>query len=212
MFHANIFDTLIFKIDFALRTLFPPKHLNTQSFPALHVVEVPLSNDEKKDAARLMRVNLAGEVCAQALYQGQALTAKHLPIKKQMNEAAAEEAFHLLWCEQRLQELGSKPSILNPIWYSGSILLGAIAGLAGDKISLGFVAETERQVCGHLKLHLQKLPINDKKSYAILKQMHEDEAKHAATALEAGGVELPYSIKLLMSMVSKIMIYSSYYI
>jgi ubiquinone biosynthesis monooxygenase Coq7 len=212
MYHSNRLDALVSKVDHVLRTLLPPPKLSNQSSPAQNLVDAPLSACEKKHVAGLMRVNLAGEVCAQALYQGQALTAKRDHIKKQMNEAAVEEAAHLAWCEERLKELDSKPSILNPIWYSGSFLLGAIAGIAGDKISLGFVAETERQVCVHLQTHLQQLPVNDKKSHAILQQMYEDEAKHAATALEAGGVELPYPITLLMGLVSKLMTYSSYYL
>ena len=159
-----------------------------------------------------MRVNHAGEVCAQALYQGQALTAQLTHIKQQMTEAAIEETDHLAWCEQRLQELDSKPSQLNFIWYSGSLLLGALAGLAGDKISLGFVAETEHQVSAHLQAHLKKLPQEDKKTKLILEQMQKDEEHHAHTALEAGGIELPYLVKELMALVSKIMTKSSYYV
>ena len=129
-----------------------------------------------------------------------------------MAQAAAEETDHLAWCEERLAELGSKPSLLNPIWYSGSLILGALAGLAGDKISLGFVAETERQVTAHLQRHLQTLPIDDKKTKAILERMQEDEEHHAILAVDAGALELPYPIKQLMNMVSKLMTQSSYYL
>lgn len=159
-----------------------------------------------------MRVNHAGEVCAQALYQGQALTAQLTHIKKQMSDAAAEEIDHLAWCEERLTELGSKPSLLNPFWYGGSIILGALAGFVGDKVSLGFVAETERQVSAHLQHHLQQLPAKDKKSQAILFKMKEDEEQHATTALNAGAIELPYIVKQLMRVVSKLMTKSSYYV
>lgn len=213
MRHTNFLDTFLSEVDNALRTILPPpKRISTRSSPALGIEDTSLSTQEKKHVAGLMRVNHAGEVCAQALYQGQALTAQLEHVKKQMSDAAAEETDHLAWCEERLQELGYKPSILNLIWYSGSILLGAMAGIAGDKVSLGFVAETERQVSAHLQHHLQKLPINDKKSHAILQQMREDEEQHATAAIGAGGMELPYPVRLLMSMVSKLMTHSSYYL
>ena len=158
-----------------------------------------------------MRVNHSGEVCAQALYQGQALTAQLSQVKEQMTQAAAEEIEHLAWCEKRLAELDSKPSLLNPIWYGGSLLLGALAGLAGDKISLGFVAETERQVTAHLQSHLRRIPAEDSKTKVILEQMQVDEEHHAETAVQAGAVELPYLVKKVMSAVSKLMTKSSYY-
>lgn len=213
MSHANFLDTLIAEVDNALRTILPPKkRISTRNSPAEHIKDSLLLDKEKKYIAGLMRVNHSGEVCAQALYQGQALTAELTHIKKQMSEAAAEEVDHLAWCEERLAELGSKPSLLNPIWYCGSILLGALAGFAGDKVSLGFVAETERQVTAHLQQHLQKLPAADKKSQAILRQMQEDETQHAQMAVDAGAIELPYPVKELMSIVSKLMTKSSYYI
>ncbi len=209
----SFLDALISEVDNALRTVLPPsKRISTRHSPAVEIEDHPLSLREKKHVAGLMRVNHAGEVCAQALYQGQALTAQLTHIKQQMSDAAAEEVDHLAWCEERLYELGSKPSILNPIWYSGSILLGALAGFAGDKVSLGFVAETERQVTAHLKHHLQKLPTHDKKSQAILKQMQEDEEQHATAAIESGGIELPTPVKRIMSLVSKLMTHSSYHI
>ena len=209
----SFIDALISEVDTALRTILPPnKRVSTRYSPAAEIEDTPLSLREKKHVAVLMLVNHAGEVCAQALYQGQALTAQLTHIKQQMSDAAAEEVDHLAWCEERLYELGSKPSLLNPIWYSGSILLGALAGFAGDKVSLGFVAETERQVTAHLKNHLQKLPVHDKKSQAILKQMQVDEEQHAKTAIESGGIELPIPIKQMMSLVSKLMTHSSYHI
>jgi ubiquinone biosynthesis monooxygenase Coq7 len=159
-----------------------------------------------------MRVNHAGEVCAQALYQGQALTAELTHIKEQMNQSAAEEIDHLAWCEERLDELGAKTSLLNPIWYGGSLLLGALAGLAGDKISLGFVAETERQVTSHLKKHLEHLPAEDKKTIAILERMQADEEHHANLAIQAGASTLPLVVTKMMSAISKLMTKSSYYI
>ncbi|MGL5741883.1 MAG: 2-polyprenyl-3-methyl-6-methoxy-1,4-benzoquinone monooxygenase [Legionella sp.] len=213
MRNINILDTFISELDNALRTLLPPKkRTNTRLSPAAPLADAPLSQHEKRHVAGLMRVNHAGEVCAQALYQGQALTAQLTHIKQQMSDAAAEEVDHLAWCEERLSELGSKPSCLNHVWYAGSIVLGALAGLAGDKISLGFVAETERQVSQHLQRHLQKIPEYDKKTQIILKKMQEDEEQHATAAMEAGAIELPYIIKQLMHVVSKLMTKSSYYI
>lgn len=208
----SLLDTLITEVDGALRTLLPPqKRLPARPSPAQHLQDSQLSPKDKKHIAGLMRVNHAGEVCAQALYQGQALTAQLTHIKAQMHQAAVEETDHLAWCEERLYELNSKPSLLNPLWYCGSIFLGALAGMAGDKISLGFVAETERQVSAHLQKHLQRIPDEDKKSQAILQQMQEDEEQHAAQALDAGAAELPYPIKKLMNTVSKIMTKTSYY-
>ena len=210
---THFLDTLISEVDNTLRTLLPPqKRIPARTSPAKDIIEHPLSSAEKKHIAGLMRVNHAGEVCAQALYQGQALTAQLSQIKQQMTQAAAEEIDHLAWCEERLAELGSKPSVLNPVWYSGSLLLGALAGLAGDKISLGFVAETERQVTYHLQKHLQGIPNDDIKTKAILERMKEDEEHHASLAVEAGAVELPYVIKQLMSVISKLMTKSSYYL
>ncbi|KTC92216.1 2-polyprenyl-3-methyl-6-methoxy-1,4-benzoquinone monooxygenase [Legionella cincinnatiensis] len=210
---TNTIDALIDKIDNTLRTLFPPtQRIGTRHSPAKDLPEASLSPQEKKHISGLMRVNHAGEVCAQALYQGQALTAQLTHIKKQMSDAAAEEIDHLAWCEERLTELGSKTSLLNPLWYGGSFILGALAGLAGDRVSLGFVMETERQVSAHLLRHLQKLPAKDKKSHSLLTKMKEDEEQHATLAMESGAIELPYVIKLLMHIVSKLMTKSSYYI
>lgn len=208
----NFLDSVIVELDNALRTLHPPqKRIPTRLSPAAHIDETALSPQEKKHSSGLMRVNHSGEVCAQALYQGQALTAKLAHIKQQMSEAAAEETDHLAWCEERLAELQSRPSLLNPIWYSGAVILGALAGLAGDKISLGFVAETEQQVTAHLQKHLNHIPADDKKTKAILERMQADEEHHAQMAIEAGAITLPQPIKQLMNAVSKIMTKSSYY-
>jgi ubiquinone biosynthesis monooxygenase Coq7 len=210
---TSFLDGLITEIDSALRTLLPPqKRVPARQSPSASIEDTKLSPGEKQHIAGLMRVNHSGEVCAQALYQGQALTAKLTHIKEQMTQAAAEEVDHLAWCEERLSELNSHPSKLNLLWYSGSIVLGAIAGFAGDKISLGFVAETERQVTSHLQKHIKEIPAEDKKTRVILEQMQTDEAHHAAMAMEAGAVELPYPVKQLMNMVSKLMTKSSYYI
>jgi ubiquinone biosynthesis monooxygenase Coq7 len=206
-------DKLICGVDSALRTVFVPKQrISNRASPAADIAEASMSSQEKRHAAGLMRVNHAGEVCAQALYQGQALTSKLKRVKAQMDKAAQEEIEHLSWCEQRLSELNSQPSLLNPFWYSGSLMLGILAGWAGDQWSLGFVAETERQVATHLREHLQGLPVQDEKSKAIVKQMETDETQHANAALKAGGAELPYPIKYLMNKISKLMTKSSYYI
>ncbi|ASQ47468.1 2-polyprenyl-3-methyl-6-methoxy-1,4-benzoquinone monooxygenase [Legionella clemsonensis] len=211
MRRLSLFDSLIDEIDAALRTLMPPKtRPSTRRTPAASISEKSLNAAEKKHVAGLMRVNHSGEVCAQALYRGQALTAQLVEVKTQMTKAAAEEIDHLSWCEQRLDELNSQPSLLNPLWYFGSLMLGIVAGAAGDRVSLGFVAETEKQVSTHLQKHLRKLPAQDNKTRHILEQMHEDEMHHADIAIAAGAVELPEFIKQIMSAVSKLMTFSSY--
>jgi ubiquinone biosynthesis monooxygenase Coq7 len=159
-----------------------------------------------------MRVNHTGEVCAQALYQGQALTAKLPDVRQEMRQAAREEEDHLAWCAQRLQELGSRPSHLNPAWYGLSFILGATAGAVGDKWSLGFVAATEERVCRHLRDHLQQLPAEDRKSQLVLQQMLEDEERHGENALAAGGVDFPPPVKAAMTALSQLMTRSSYYL
>jgi 3-demethoxyubiquinol 3-hydroxylase len=157
-----------------------------------------------------MRINHTGEVCAQALYQGQALTARLEAVREQMTQAAQEEIDHLAWCEQRLKELDSHTSLLNPVFYALSFGIGAAAGAAGDKYSLGFVAATEDQVCKHLEHHFEDLPAQDERSRAILRQMHEDEAHHADWALAAGGIEFPTPVKKVMTLMSKVMTKSVY--
>ena len=213
MRQLTIIDKLLCHVDMAMRTLLPPKQRGSTRISPAHAVITPsLNADEKRHVAGLMRVNHAGEVCAQALYQGQALTAQLSTVKEQMIEAAAEEIDHLAWCEQRLCELNSQPSRLNVFWYSGSLMLGALAGLAGDRWSLGFVAETEHQVAAHLQRHLQDIPVQDMKTRAILTQMHEDEAHHAEVAHAAGAAELPVFVKGLMGVISKCLTHSSYHI
>ncbi len=207
----NLADQFIQHADGFLRILLhPEKRPHQRRNPADLISESTLSPSEKKHVAGLMRVNHAGEVCAQALYQGQALTAKLEHVRSQMLNAAMEEIDHLAWCEQRLQELNSHPSVLNPFWYVGSFLIGACAGLIDDALSLGFVAETERQVTAHLKRHLTELPANDQKTKAILEQMQEDETAHANAAIAAGGKPLPFLIKRLMYATSKILTTISY--
>ena len=171
-----------------------------------------LNEFEKNHSAGLMRVNHSGEVCAQALYRGQAITAKLIDTKAKMEQAASEELDHLSWCNKRLEELDSKPSLLNPIWYCMSFSIGAIAGLIGDKWSLGFVHETEEQVVKHLDGHLDKLSDKDQKTRSVIEQMRIDEEKHSQDALDAGAEILPNEIKGLMSKVAKVMTDSSYHI
>lgn len=211
--HLSILDHLVCELDTAVRAIWPPqKRAARRPCPGPQNIPESLNTIEKRQVSGLMRVNHAGEVCAQALYQGQALTASLSHVKSQMAEAAAEEIDHLAWCEERLKSLGSQVSHLNPLWYGGSFLIGLLAGLAGDRWSLGFVAETERQVTAHLKKHLHLIPKHDQKTKAILKQMQEDEAHHAETALKAGGTELPWLIKQGMRYCSKLMTTSSYYL
>lgn len=212
MHHHNAIDQFIMQSDHALRTIFGAAVTTERCNPADGISEPSLSDSERKRAAALMRVNHAGEVSAQALYQGQALTARLDTVRQSMERAALEENDHLAWTEQRIGELSSHKSLLNPIWYSGSFAIGAIAGLLGDKWSLGFVAETEHQVIRHLDEHLQKLPPQDARSTAILQQMKTDEAHHATVALEGGGAELPWPVKKLMTAMSKVMTSSTYYL
>lgn len=169
-----------------------------------------LTESEKKHSAGLMRINHVGEVCAQALYQSQKLHAKSDDLKAKLEHAAIEEEDHLAWCESRLEELGARPSLLNPLWYAGSFLLGSAAGLAGDKVSLGFVAETEKQVEHHLDGHLQELPSNDHHSRAIVAQMRADEIEHGQMAIREGGVELPAPIQSAMKIMAKVMTFTAY--
>ena len=207
----SFIDHLIAHVDNGVRTLFGENHA-TRTNPADTQKETELSSAEKELAGRLMRINHAGEVAAQGLYQGQALTAKLPNVREQMEEAAQEEVDHLAWCKTRTEELGTQTSLLDPVWYIGSVTIGAVAGLAGDKWSLGFVTETERQVVKHLEGHLEQLPQHDEKSRAILEQMKVDELHHATTALEAGAAELPTPIKKAMTITSKVMTKTAYWI
>ena len=205
-------DQLLIQFDQALRTCVPGTTEANRESPAVNADEMELNNLEKQHAAGLMRINHTGEVCAQALYQGQATTALLGEVRKSMEQAAEEEVDHLAWCEQRLTELDSRPSVLNFLWYTLSFGLGAAAGLAGDKWSLGFVAETEHQVCEHLEDHLSKLPKQDNKSRAILEQMIADEKHHEETARQAGGLEPPIAIRQAMNAMSQLMKKTTYHI
>lgn len=204
-------DKLIQSFDQALRSLVPGATSAQRENPATPE-DTQLGVQEARHVAGLMRVNHTGEVCAQALYHGQALTAKLPNVRREMEHAAIEEQDHLAWCEDRLKELDSHTSLLNPVWYSLSFGMGAIAGLAGDQYSLGFVAETERQVSLHLEDHIRQLPEQDQRSRKILLQMNEDELQHRDTALNAGGVDLPAPIRIAMTGISKVMTKTSYYI
>ena len=204
-------DKIIHSFDQALRSLVPGATSAHRTNPAEDQV-TQLAVSEARHVAGLMRVNHSGEVCAQALYHGQAMTAKLPNVRLEMEKAAIEEQDHLAWCEDRLKELDSHTSLLNPVWYSLSFGMGALAGIAGDKYSLGFVAETERQVSLHLEDHIRQLPEHDERSRKILVQMNEDELQHRDTALDAGGVELPIPVKIVMTGISKLMTKTSYYI
>ncbi len=209
--HYSLLDRGLIQFDQGLRTLLGQPKTTGRENPAKTQEYIELSQGEKTISSRLMRVNHTGEVCAQALYQGQAFTAKLDKVKTQMEQAAAEENDHLDWCQQRLDDLGSHSSYLNPLFYAQSLAIGSIAGLIGDKWSLGFVAETEKQVVKHLDEHLQRLPDRDKASQAILQQMREDELHHATQALHSGGVELPKPIKFVMHLMSKVMTNTTYW-
>jgi len=206
----SLVDRFISEADSVMRTITNRGHSAGRPSPAEGHSESELSEQERSHVAGLMRVNHTGEVCAQALYQGQALTARLPKVRREMQHAADEEIDHLVWCEQRLRELDSKTSVLNPLWYGTSFALGAIAGAIGDDVSLGFVAATEERVCNHLKDHLKQLPGEDRKSRLILQQMLEDEERHGSAALEAGGKDFPDPVKDAMSSVSKVMTGSSY--
>lgn len=206
----SLIDKLISQADQALRTLVPNVAQAGQSSPAEAKPFHPLDGAEKKHIASLMRVNHTGEVCAQALYQGQALTAKLPNVRQEMEQAAQEEIDHLVWCEQRIKQLDSHTSLLNPLFYAASFSLGALAGIAGDKWSLGFVAATEDQVCRHLTEHLKQLPEDDEKTRAILEKMLSDEKEHGDRAIQAGGVEFSNTAKSLMTAASKVMTKTSY--
>lgn len=213
MQEKSILEKLLCEADVALRTLFPPKpRAVVRATPAQEFPEEKLTSQEKNYIASLMRVNHAGEVCAQALYRSQAFTARGSAVRIQLEQSAKEEEDHLAWCEQRLGELDNRTSRLNFLWYMGSFLIGLSAGLAGDKWSLGFLAETERQVAEHLQKHLKLLPTQDKKTKAILTQMEEDESHHAEVAIQEGAVPLPFLIKKLMQSTSKIMTTLSFYL
>lgn len=204
-------DKLIVGFDKGLRTLFAPAQ-SLRDVPGDALPEGQLDESQRRTAASLMRVNHTGEVCAQALYQGQALTAREPSAKQALEQAAQEETEHLAWTERRIAELGGSKSVLNPLFYAGSFALGALSGVLGDKWNLGFLAETERQVVRHLEGHLLRLPEDDQKSRAIVEQMREDEARHATTAMTHGGAELPAPVKAAMKVSSKVMTETSYWV
>jgi ubiquinone biosynthesis monooxygenase Coq7 len=206
----SLVDKLISEADSVMKTVTSRGNHAGRPSPSKDHTESELSASDRKHVAGLMRVNHTGEVCAQALYQGQALTAKLPTVRKEMQQAAREEVDHLVWCEERLRELGSHTSLLNPAWYGMSFALGAIAGAIGDKVSLGFVAATEERVCSHLRDHLRQLPDEDRKSQLILQQMLQDEQRHGDHALEAGGTDFPRPVKDAMSTLSRLMTSASY--
>lgn len=205
------FDSLILHFDRALRTLCT-RATSVRPQPGADLEEADLTKRDRRGAAALMRVNHAGEVCAQALYHGQAMTAHNREVRQALTNAATQETEHLAWTEQRLDELGGRVSALNPLLYAGSFAIGAVSGLLGDKWNLGFLAETEKQVEGHLEGHLGRLPEKDRKSRAIVAQMKQDESEHARSAVTHGGVELPSPAKLAMRSASRLMTSATYWI
>ncbi|HFD87537.1 MAG TPA: 2-polyprenyl-3-methyl-6-methoxy-1,4-benzoquinone monooxygenase [Gammaproteobacteria bacterium] len=210
MRHFTPIDKMVMLLDQSLRAVHSPHQGTARPNPASRFEEAELSDSERKHVVGLMRVNHAGEIAAQALYNGQALTARDEEVRERMQESAVEETDHLAWCKTRVNELGGHTSLLGPFWYWGSFAIGAAAGLAGDKWSLGFVKETEDQVGAHLEGHLKSLPEKDQKSRAIVEQMAVDEAHHGDKAVDLGGVPLPAPIKGLMQLTSRVMTTLSY--
>ena len=204
-----MFDILIPELDKALRAVFVSAPTR-RPMPGEDLPEAEMSEDEKRHVAALMRVNHCGEICAQALYQGQALSSRDPAIKRELEQAAWEETEHLNWTERRIAELGGRKSVFNPLWYAGSLAIGVVAGKFGDAWSLGFLAETERQVEGHLEGHKAILPAQDRKSWEVLEQMKVDEIRHAETASHYGARELPAPVRLAMKLSSKVMTKLSY--
>jgi ubiquinone biosynthesis monooxygenase Coq7 len=197
-------DRWIVELDRALRAVAGVVQASRPS-PAERLPENPVSEEERAHAAALMRVNHVGEICAQALYQGQALTARQPEARQALEKAAREEEDHLAWSADRIRELGGRPSLLNPLWYAGSFAIGAAAGLLGDKWNFAFLAETERQVEEHLAGHLEALPPEDRRTRAVVEAMRADEARHRASAVELGAAELPEPVKRAMRLASKVM-------
>lgn len=210
--HYSALDRLLMRVHRAVTTVAPPETPAQRPNPAAALDEPELDEAGRRHAAGLMRVNHAGEIAAQALYLGQAATARTPDVREHMLKAAGEERDHLVWCEERLRELGEGPSKLDPLWYAGSFAIGAVAGLAGDRWSLGFVEETEKQVSEHLGGHLEKLPEEDAKSRAIVAEMQRDEDRHGRDAAEAGARELPRPVQELMRAVARVMTRSAYWI
>ena len=204
-------DDLIVEFDKGLRTLLAPAR-TSRPLPGKSLAEAEMGEEEKRLAVALMRVNHSGEICAQALYQGQALTARQPEIQQALKQAASEETEHLNWCESRINDLGGRKSLLNPAWYTGSLAIGALVGVLGDKWNLGFLAETERQVGSHLQSHLASLPQQDEKSRAVVQQMYVDETQHSDMAVKLGGAELPLPVKLAMRFSGKVMTRTAYWV
>lgn len=213
MRNYNSTDHFLSQIDKGLRTLFVKPNVKTAHSPADTIrTDTSLDKENQKQSARLMRVNHAGEIAAQGLYHGHSMVAKDEKIRQKFTQSANEEQAHLEWCEKRLDELQDRPSVFAPVWYFGSVAIGAAVGTFGDKWSLGFVSETEKQVVKHLDKHLERLPEDDIKSREILLKMREDEAMHDKKAQAAGAYELPQAAKTLMTAVSKIMTKTSYWV
>lgn len=205
-------DSIIVHLDRALRGVGGAARGTGREFPAQNLSHDDLDERARRHAAGLMRVNHAGEVAAQALYHGQSLTSRSSRVRADLEQAAVEEVDHLIWCRRRLRELHASPSALDPVWYAGSFTLGTLAGLLGDKVNLGFLAETERQVEAHLSEHLQRLPEGDRRSRAIVQQMKADEEQHARSAERGGAIPLPTPVKKLMGVASKLMTGTAYWI
>ena len=206
-----LIDNIITTFDTALRTVFTEAK-SSRAHPDTAIDEGSINDSAKQNVISLMRINHVGEVCAQALYSGQAFTSRNPQIVNALKHAAAEETDHLAWCESRIKELGGRKSLLNPVWYLSSFTIGAVAGAIGDKWNLGFLAETEQQVSAHLSTHLEKLPITDSKTRAIVEQMHIDETAHAQEAVNLGAAELPHAVKAAMKLSSKLMTTTAYYV
>jgi 3-demethoxyubiquinol 3-hydroxylase len=204
-------DRLLGAADSALRTLFAP-HRAARPCPVVPADPTALTEDERRQAGALMRVNHVGEICAQALYTAQAAATRDPALRRHFEQAAREETDHLAWSRARMDELGARPSLLNPLWYAGAFAVGLLAGRVADRISLGFVVETERQVESHLEGHLQRLPAGDHASRAIVAQMKHDEAEHAAQALAAGAAELPAPAKAVMRAAARVMTTTAHYV
>jgi len=202
-------DRTIIEFDKALRTVFGPAH-TVRAVPGDDLPDAAMSDADRRHAAALMRINHCGEVCAQALYQGQALMSREAGVRDQLQQASREETEHLAWTGQRIAELGGRTSLLNPIWYGGSLAIGLVAGALGDRWNLGFLAETERQVEAHLSRHLDRLPNDDRKSRAIVAQMRTDEARHAETASALGAHPLPAPVRGAMKLASRLMTLTAY--
>ncbi len=210
--HYSFLDRLCIGVDQAVRAVTDNAKTSGNSYPATGRDDQTLNDADRKHAAALMRINHAGEVCAQALYHGQAMVSRSPQIQEKMQQAAIEEGDHLVWCRTRLDELGSHTSYLSPLWYVGSLCIGMSAGVIGDDWSLGFVVETERQVIKHLEEHLKTLPAGDQRSYKILAHMEADESKHRDEAIAAGARELPWIVKKIMSLTSKVMVKTAYWV